>query len=365
MRAPPGEHRTVEYGAPTQPSALNSIGPLEQRVKAMRVLATMIICLALGASCGHHAGPHEPPTPPTPPQQRPAFDRSRAFADLVAQCDFGPRVPGSEAHQQCKQLLLERLSQAAARVVVHDFSVETAFGGPYEFSNLVGVFSEDNSGDALLLGAHWDSRAKADRDPDPALRDQPVPGANDGASGVAVLLEMMRGFAQTSPPRPVMVAFFDAEDQGQQGYDAPQSGWALGSRRLVAEWPENLTWPDEMILLDLVGGDAEHNERVGVPPYANDRFDLPIEVYSLQNAPELVDRVWGVAERLGHGAFERRQGRPVSDDHIPFQEAGVPAIDIIDFAPPEWDTTDDTPEHCSPDSLWQVGDALLEFIYNE
>ncbi len=331
----------------------------------MRPLATLAVCLALGASCSHQAGPQQPPNGVEAPAERPVFDRERAFADLVAQCDFGPRIPGSDAHEQCKQFLLGRLAEAGARTVFHDFSAETAFGGAYDFSNLLGIFSEDAPGGVLLLGAHWDSRAKADRDPDPDLRDEPVPGANDGASGVAVLLEMMRGFAQLAPPRPVIVAFFDAEDQGQQGYEAPQSGWAIGSRKLVAEWPANLPWPDEMILLDLVGGDSEHNERVGLPTYANDRFDLPMEVYSLQRAPDLVDRVWSVAERLGHEAFERTQGRPVSDDHIPFQEAGVPAIDIIDFVPPEWDTTDDTPEHCSADSLWQVGDTLLEFIYNE
>jgi glutaminyl-peptide cyclotransferase len=353
---------SIEHRAPTKPSALNSVSRPARGVRALRPVATLALCLALGASCNHDAGPQEPPAPP---QERPAFDRDRAFADLVAQCDFGPRVPGSEAHQQCKQFLLERLEAAAERTVVHEFSAATALGGPYEFSNLIGVFSEDAEGAVLLLAAHWDSRARADRDPDPALRDQPVPGANDGASGVAVLLEMMRAFAQAPPPRPVLVAFFDAEDQGQQGYEAPQSGWAIGSRRLADEWPEGLPWPEEMVLLDLVGGDNKHNERVGVPALANDRFDLPMEAYSLDHAPTLVDRVWSVAERLGHEAFERRRGTAVMDDHIPFQEAGVAAIDIIDFVPPEWDTTDDTPEHCSPDSLWQVGDTLLAFIYEE
>ena len=335
-----------------------------QPVKAMRPLIALSLCLALGASCSHDAGPQEPPVPPSG-QDRPAFDRDRAFSDLEAQCDFGPRAPGSEAHEQCKQFLLDRLNQLADRTVVHDFSAETALGGTYDFSNLLGVFSEDEDGEVLMLGAHWDSRAKADKDPDLALRDQPVPGANDGASGVSVLLEMARGFAEIPPPRPVIIAFFDAEDQGKQGYDAPQSGWAIGSRRLAGEWPDGLPWPDELILLDLVGGDNVHNARVGLPPYANDRFDLPMERNSLQQAPALLDRVWTAAERLGHAAFERRQGSAVADDHIPFQEAGVKAIDIIDFAPPEWDTTDDTPEHCSPDSLWQVGDTLLEFVYND
>ncbi|MGC9318620.1 MAG: M28 family peptidase [Armatimonadota bacterium] len=336
----------------------------------MRLLATLCVLMSLGASCGGGGGtpapPAEPIAPMPPPTQRPAFDAERAFTDLEAQVAFGPRVPGSTAHEQCEQFLRDGLSDAGARVVAHQFTSATALSDEqFDFTNLLGVFAEDADGEVLLLGAHWDSRAVADRDPDPDLRDDPVPAANDGASGVALLLEIARAFAQTPPPRPVVIAFFDAEDQGSSSSQLPHDGWILGSQRLVDDWPDGVPWPDEMILVDMVAGDNEHNDRVGTPQLSNDHFDLPIEANSLERAPDLVDRIWTIAERLGHSAFERTTGYRVVDDHIPFLDAGVPAVDIIEFVPPEWHTVDDTPEHCAPESLDQVGETLLEFIYGE
>ncbi len=332
-------------------------------MRTMRLLATFTFCAALAASCGSGGTQVDPPPPPPPPD-RPVFDQALAFADLEAQVAFGPRIPGSDAHDNCQQFLIDRLTAAGARVVTHAFSATTPLGQQeYDFTNVLGILGEDKAGDVLLLGAHWDSREKATQDPDPAKRGDPVPGANDGGSGVGVLLELARGFAEVAPPRPIIVCFFDAEDQGVSGADLPQQGWAIGSRELANNWPDALPWPDEMILLDLVGGDNVHNPAVGLPSWANDVFDLPMERNSLQSAPDLLDRVWSAAERRGHTAFNRTVGRAISDDHIPFQELGVEAIDIIDFAPPEWDTTHDTPENCDAGSLGQVGDTLVEFIY--
>ncbi len=331
----------------------------------MRILATLCIYAVLGVSCNSGGGPAPGPNPP-PPVQRPAFDAPRAFADLEAQCAFGSRAPGTDAHDRCEAFLLQELLQAGARVVTQDFTSATALSDQqYQFTNLMGIFSEDEAGEVLLLGAHWDSRAVADHDPDPNLRDRPILGANDGASGVAVLLEMMRGFADVAPPRPVIVAFFDAEDQGAPGSTLPNGGWIIGAQYLADNWPQELPWPDEMILVDLVGGDEEHNARVGTPPMSDDVFTLPVEGNSLTGAPDLVDRIWTTAERLGHDAFVRDAGRRITDDHVPFLNAGVEAIDIIEFVPPEWHTTDDTPEHCSQDALEQVGETLLEFTYGD
>ncbi len=331
----------------------------------MRIIAGLCVYAALASSCNSGGGPVQPPD--LPPVQRPAFDAARAFTDLEAQCDFGPRAPGTQAHDDCRAFLLQRLQASGARVVVQDFTSRTGLSATqYDFTNLLGIFSENKPGDVLLLAAHWDSRAVADHDPDPALRDQPILGANDGASGVAVLLEMMRGFAATAPPRPVIVAFLDAEDQGVQGGSTlPDAGWIIGARHLADNWPADLPWPTQMILLDLVGGDSEHNDRVGTPPMSDDVFTLPMERRSLQASPDLVDRIWTIAERLGHDAFSRDLGASVIDDHVPFLEAGVEAIDIIEFVPPEWHTQDDTPDHCSADSLMQVGDTLLEYIYGD
>lgn len=331
----------------------------------MRILAALCVYAALGASCSSGGGQVIPPPPP--PTERPAFDSQRAFADLEAQCDFGPRAPGSTAHDACAQFLQDALADAGARVVTQDFSSATGLSATvYDFTNILGVFAESAAGEPLLLGAHWDSRAIADREPDPARRDQPILGANDGASGVAVLLELARAFAQTAPPRPVIIGFFDAEDQGGPRNSGLQhGGWIIGSSYLAVNWPDGVPWPAQMILLDLVGGDSLHNPRIGTPSMTDDVFRLPMERGSLEASPDLVDEIWTIAGRLGHEAFVREVGADVLDDHVPFLDAGVEAIDIIEFAPPEWHTHDDTPEHCSADSLLQVGDTLLEFLYGD
>jgi glutaminyl-peptide cyclotransferase len=129
----------------------------------------------------------------------PAFDRDRAFADLVAQCDFGARVPGSQAHADCLAWLAGQLG-GADQLIRQEFSASTVFGGPFDFTNLVAIFGQGQPGVPFLLCAHWDSRPRADEDPEPANRTQPVMGANDGASGVAVLLEMARAFVASPPP---------------------------------------------------------------------------------------------------------------------------------------------------------------------
>lgn len=332
----------------------------------MRLLAALCFYAALGASCssGGSGTTPVPPVNPPPAVERPAFDADRAFADLEAQCDFGPRIPGSEAHAQCLAWLQQQLADRGATVITQEFSSSTGLSAEvYDFTNVAGLFAADAAGPPLLLGAHWDSRARADHDPAPALRNQPVLGANDGASGVAVLLEIARALQVRAPDRPIMIAFFDAEDQGDTGSRLPNAGWILGSQYMADNWPNELPWPEEMILLDLVGGDEVHNPRVGTPLNSDDRFELLMERNSLQQAPDLVDRIWTIAEGLGHEAFVRTQGQTIIDDHIPFLNAGVEAIDIIEFVPPEWHTTDDTPEHCSPNSLLQVGDTVLEFIY--
>lgn len=337
-------------------------------VNRMRLLSILCIYAALGMSCNSDGGvPQAPPpivTPDPEPVQQPVFNADRAFADLVAQCDFGPRAPGSEGHELCRDFLLQRLNASGARVVTVPFTSSTGLSNQqYQFTNLLGLFSAEADGPVLLLGAHWDTRARADEDPDPALRDQPVLGANDGASGIAVLLELMRSFAEFPPERPIIVAFFDAEDQGAPDSDLPNAGWIIGSQYLVDNWPEQLPWPEQMILVDLVGADGEHNPAVGTPPMATDEFVLKIERYSLQYAPNLVDEIWGIAEQQGHEAFQRVAGRHVIDDHLPFLRRGVEAVNIIHFVPAEWHTTHDTPENCSPDSLFQVGDTLLNYIY--
>lgn len=319
-------------------------------------LPCLILMITGCTSCGGGQGNANPPVVPT-------FDQDRAFADLQTQCNFGPRIPGSQAHTNCLEWLVGQLG-GADRVVRQTFHTATPFGGPYDFTNVLALFGQAKPGVPLLLCAHWDCRPKADEDPDPANRDKPVPGANDGASGVAVLLEIGRALVASPPPRPVILAFLDAEDSGKPDSSLQYEGFCIGAKHLGENWPDELAKPAEGVLLDLVGGDNVPNPRLPPRFGGNDILDFPEEAYSLQFNQPLVSRVWETAARRGHSAFKQQEGRPIIDDHLPLNEGGIKVIDIIDFPPPEWHTIDDTPEHCSADALNQSGDTLMQLIYN-
>jgi Zn-dependent M28 family amino/carboxypeptidase len=196
----------------------------------------------------------------------------------------------------------------------------------------------------LLLCAHWDTRPWADQDPDRKNHNQPVPGASDGASGVAVLLEIARLISIETPKYGVDIIFFDAEDLGAYGNN---DSWALGSRQFV----KNLTVrykPEFGILLDMVG-DADQQ--------------LYIEKNSYDYAKNIVDRVWKVAAELGIPEFIPEVQYDVYDDHLNLLSAGIKCIDIIDFDYKYWHTVEDTPDKCSPQSLKNVGDVVRTILY--
>lgn len=338
-------------------------------MKALRFLLISLAAISLitgCSSCGGEQTDSGNVVPPPVAPDRPAFDRSRAFSALVAQCNFGSRAPGTDAHEACRKWLVQQLQNLADKVVKQDFTSNTPMGGPFDFENIVGYFEGTSQDDPLLLAAHWDSRPIADQDPVVANRQTPILGANDGASGVAVLLELARLLKEHQPDRPVMVALLDAEDSGMADEkQMPYMGFCIGSNHLASNWPENeLPWPEEMILLDLVGADAVSNPRL----QTNGQIGAPqfkLEGYSLQSAPALVDDIWSAAEELGHTAFVRTNQGQVTDDHKPFIDKGVAAVDIIHFSPPpaEWHTVDDTPEHCSAATLYQVGDTLVDVVW--
>ncbi|HUU53430.1 MAG TPA: M28 family peptidase, partial [Armatimonadota bacterium] len=220
------------------------------------------------------------------------FDAARSYRDLVTQCEFGPRVPGTQAHAECARWLTQTLYACADVVSVQTFS-RTVGGKALPLSNIVATFNPAGTGH-VLLAAHWDTRPTADRDPDPANRSRPILGANDGASGVAVLLEIAR-VLKAHPPRPrVTIVLFDGEDYGPTAEDM-----FLGSKHFTRTFagPE-VEWA---VLLDMVG----------------DR-DLKIrpERFSVQGAPAVVDRIWAAAEKAGATAFVRDPGPAVLDDHV-------------------------------------------------
>jgi len=319
----------------------------------------MLFIIAGCTSCG--GGDAAAPVGPG----RPVFDKTLAFAALTQQCEFGPRNPGSAGHESCRAWLASQMTALATKVVLQDFEADTVLAGRHQFQNIIGLFGAAAPGSPILLAAHWDTRPIADEDPDPTNRNTPILGANDGASGVAVLLELARLMKARAPSRPVLVAFLDAEDSGAASAGAGKRflGFCVGSDYLANHWPPERPWPAEMVLLDMVGTDNVRNPRLQ-PTGVTGGPAFKLEAASLAAAPLLVDRIWSAAQARGHSAFLRQPGGEIIDDHCPFIEKGVAAVDIIHFAPAEWHTVDDTPAHCSPDTLYQVGDTLVSILWN-
>jgi glutaminyl-peptide cyclotransferase len=275
--------------------------------------------------------------------QVPAFDSERAFADLERQCAFGPRVPGSKAHEDCLGFLASSLKQNTDRVVLQKFPAFDALQKKtVSLTNVIASFGRQNR--RILFCAHWDSRAFADSDPEPRNREKPVPGANDGASGVAVLLELGRVIGRIPPSCGVDIVLFDGEDNG---VEMQIDTWCLGSRYFVSRKHPRYR-PQYAVLLDMIG-DRE--------------LDLPVEANSRRFAPHVVERIWGKARLLGLAAFDPRDGFEVVDDHLELLGAGIPAADVIDMDYPYWHTVSDTPDRCSPESLWTVGTLVLHLAY--
>lgn len=259
-----------------------------------------------------------------------SFSGARAYEDVLAQMALGPRTPGSPAHAAAVDWMLAELTAAGWQVSVQ----ETEWNGQL----VRNVVAERGSGSPwILLGAHYDSRIYADQDPDPARRQDPVPGANDGASGVAVLLEIARVLPADYPGR-VTIVFFDAEDSG----GIPGWDWIMGSRAYAASLEANL---DAMILVDLVGD-----------------VDLSLP-YDGNSDEALREEIWALAAEMGYGdIFIPEVKYTILDDHVPFLERGIPAVDIIDLDYEYWHTTADTADKVSAQSLQVVGEVLLAWL---
>jgi hypothetical protein len=295
---------------------------------ARRAVAAALFAAAAVAACS--AG------------REPAFDGERAFPYLEEQCALGPRDPGSAGHGLVREYLVRRLEEYGAAVSRQPFEAVLTTGDTLSLENIVGSFRPAEKR-RVLLGAHFDTRPRADRDPDEANRGFPIPGANDGASGVAVLLEIARLLGGARPPVGVDIVFFDGEDWGEEGRT---EDYLLGSKHYASRLGGRR--PAAVIVVDMVGKRGA-------------RF--PIEGFSGAASPGLVSRIWGAAEELGIEAFERRRGPTIIDDHLPFIQAGIAAAVIIDFDYPHWHTLADTPDKCDARSLEAVGRVLVRFLW--
>lgn len=278
--------------------------------------------------------------------QTPSFDADRAFALLEKQVEFGPRVPNSEAADATLKWMMELLREQGAELTPHSFRIPDPYDAErrLRLTNLKASFRPEITR-RIALGAHWDCRPMADRDTIPGNQEKGVPGANDAASGVAVLLALAEIFATQPPPMGVDLLFFDGEDYGREG---DPDNYLLGSKQFVEDFPRYR--PEALILLDMVG-DKDLN--------------IPMEDYSLRNASDLTRRVFTAAQRLGLPAFQPIQGRAILDDHVPFLLKGIPAVNLIDLDYEPWHTTRDLPAACSPESLDQVGRLILALLFED
>lgn len=281
----------------------------------------------------------------------PAFSADSAFSYLSRQVAFGPRVPNTASHDAAADWLISELQRHGAQVLTQKADLKAFDGTILKSTNIMGSFNPAKE-DRLLLLAHYDTRPWADEDLDSANHKKPIDGANDGASGVAVLLEMARLFNQQNPGIGVDILFVDSEDYG---ITENEDSWALGARYFAHNPIKPGYKPAKAILLDMVG--------------AKDAV-FPAEYFSRQAAASLDDAVRTAAVRAGHAErFPNVFGSAVTDDHVELINAGIPAIDIIDYRSgegfaPTWHTLDDNLDNIDKESLRAVGETLVQFIYN-
>ncbi|MBR1414741.1 MAG: M28 family peptidase [Prevotella sp.] len=338
----------------------------------MKYLSLIASCLLL-AACGGTQKSSTVATAASSEQQAtpigPVFSADSAFAFCQQQCDFGPRTMNSEAHEHCGQWIVGQFERFGLHITEQRATLKGFDGTPLLSNNIIASYRPEQA-DRILICAHWDSRPWADNDPNPDNHRKPVMAANDGASGVAVMLELARLLAentdyvateQQAPVYPLEVGIdfvcFDAEDWGDDGH---ANSWALGAQHWAAHPHKQGYKARYGILLDMVGGQGARFYR---------------EAYSAYYAPQVVDRVWKAAAVAGYSSFFTNQdGGAITDDHGPVNEvAKIPCIDIIPYYPdcressfgPTWHTVSDDMQHIDRSTLKAVGQTLVQVLWSE
>ncbi len=299
-------------------------------------------------------------------QPCPVFSGKNALAYIEKQCSFGPRMPGSPAWSQCSEWIASTFQELGCQVERQSTNVTVYNGSTVPCTNIIARLNPDNH-DRILLCAHWDTRPWADNDPDPSNHHTPVLGANDGASGVAVLLEMARTISEFSTPLETGIDFvcFDAEDSGTPQWadddlDLDTSDtWCLGSTYWAQQAAASNYTARFGILFDMVGGRGS---------------TFSMERISEQYASPVMQMLWHLAHQLGYGQFfPLRRGSYITDDHVPVNQiAHIPCIDIVPYHTdgpsvfgPTWHTLSDSPENIDPNVLEAVGQSALQLLYND
>ena len=328
-------------------------------------LLITFVFLLLAAGCGHKTTQGDRPDT-IALQPCPQFVAENAMQHIVKQCELGPRVPGTAAWKACGDSIVSWFTALGLTVTEQQTTVKMYDGTDYPCRNITASLNPENR-DRILLCAHWDSRPWADNDPDEANHKKPVPAANDGASGVAVMLELARILAAAdSIQTGIDFVCFDAEDAGHPQWDEQEDasetgegGWCLGSRYWAEQALASGYQARFGILFDMVGGRGSTFSREG---------------YSLQYAQPVVDLLWHIAQQIGYGHyFPLKEGGYITDDHVNVNQiARVPCIDIVPYHTdgpssfgPTWHTLSDTPENIDPNVLEAVGQSVLQLLYND
>lgn len=289
----------------------------------------------------------------------PEFCADSAYAYTEAQCQFGPRVMNSEAHDSCGEYIARKFEEFGC-VVYNQYADSRLYDGtPVKMRNIIASFNSDAPA-RIIISGHWDSRPWADNDPDESKHDTPIDGANDGASSVGVMLELARQLQLDADSAHLNVGVeficWDAEDAGVSGMEN-ENTWCLGSQYWSGKRHVDGYTARYGINLDMVGGAKTVFAR---------------EQYSLSYAPSVVDKVWGAAQRIGYDKyFLYSDGGAITDDHLQVNRGGIPCIDVIGMDPQSgsfpatWHTVRDNMSNISKETLKAVGQTMLEVIYTE
>ena len=332
---------------------------------AKLILLVLVVALFTQASnscIGHKKQSGETDTVAIQKPCGPIFNPDSAITFTAKQCSFGPRIMNSPAHDACREWIVTKFAQYGCTVNQQKTNLTGYDGTQLRATNIIAQFNPKATR-RILICAHWDSRPWADNDPDSTNHKKPVLAANDGASGVALMLEIARCLNSDSTfAGGVDFVCFDAEDWGVPTWEKnfignQENTWALGAQYFAKNLPPSVK-PEFGILVDMVGGEGAQFYQEGM---------------SLKFAPKIVDKVWNTAHTIGYGSyFPKTTGGMVTDDHLPLnQYAGIPTIDIIAFYPdceqssfgPTWHTISDTMEHIDKNVMQAVGQTILQVLF--